>query len=121
MKTSLRSLGGLVLLVLVVSGASQWWQQRHQQTLGTQVAALADAGDIHMLSSDSCVQCVVARRWLQAHGVAFSECSIERDASCQQQFEASRSPGTPVMLVRGQAQVGFSAQRVLQRLQKQPG
>jgi glutaredoxin len=110
-------LWGLVLLVLVVSAASQWWARYSQQTLGQQVAAAAAPGDIRMLSSDTCALCVVARGWLNEHEVPFTECSIERDAACLQLFEATRSPGTPVMLVRGQPQVGFSPQRVLQGLQ----
>ncbi len=115
-----RSLWGLVLLVLAVAVANHWWVQRSQQSLGVQVAAAAAAGDIRMLSSDTCAPCAAARAWMKMHGVAFSECSIERDSQCRQSFEESRSPGTPVLLVRGQAQMGFSPQRVLQRLQ-QPG
>jgi glutaredoxin len=116
-----RSLWGLLVLVLLVVGASRWWAQRHQLSVAEQVAAQAGAGDIHMLSSDHCVQCDLARRWMLEHGVAFSECSIERDARCRQLFEATRAPGTPVVLVRGQAQLGFSAPRVLQRLQRSAG
>ncbi len=85
--------------------------------VGQQVAALARVGDIRMLSSDSCAICVVARGWLQENKVPFSECSIERDAACREAFEATHSPGTPVMVVRGLPQVGFDPQRVLHRLQ----
>ncbi len=73
-----------------------------------------------MLSSDTCALCVAARNWMTEHRVSFTECSIERDADCQRLFADSLAPGTPVLLVRGQAQVGFSPQRVLQRLQR-PG
>lgn len=107
---------GLLVLVLGVSAASQWWVQRQQNKLGQDMATLATAGDIRMLSSDTCALCVVARAWLKDNKVAFSECSIERDTACRQAFEASRSPGTPVLLVRGQTQVGFSPQRVLEGL-----
>ncbi|MDP2004981.1 MAG: hypothetical protein Q8K45_04840 [Rubrivivax sp.] len=71
-----------------------------------------------MLSSDSCSICVVARRWFTTHGVAYSECSIERDAACRADFEATRAPGTPVMLVRGVPQVGFSPERLRQALSR---
>ncbi len=84
------------------------------------MAALAGPTDIQMLSSDRCALCVAAQGWLTAQGVRHTVCSIEREAACQQRFAASGSPGTPVLLVRGQVQVGFSPQRVLQRLQ-QPG
>ncbi len=117
MKTSPRSLFGLVLLLLLVTGLSSWWSGRAQQRLGAQVAALAAAGDIRMLSSEACGVCLTARAWFKQHQVAFQECLIERDAACRAEFEARQAPGTPVLLVRGQAQLGFSPQRVLASLQ----
>lgn len=107
MSVSRGSLFGLALLVLGVSAASQWWAGSHDRRLGREVAALAQPGDIHMLSSDNCAICTVARRWLQEHTVAFSECSIERDPVCRATFEAIGAAGTPVMVVRGRPQLGF--------------
>lgn len=108
------------MLVLAVGAGQQWWARHLQQDLGRQIVVRAGPSDIHMLSSDSCALCVSARVWLKQQQVPFTECSIERDAACRQLFEASRSPGTPVLMVRGQPQVGFSPERVLQRL-AQPG
>ena len=100
-------------MLLAISTANQWWAGREARQLGGQVAALAQPGDIRMLSSESCAICDQARQWFLENRVAFSECLIERDAACKAEFEATRSPGTPVMLVRGQPQVGFSSQRLL--------
>ena len=117
---SRRTLIGMAVVVLATSAASQWWvgyQARQSDAeLGPAVAALAQPGDIRMLASESCAPCRVARQWLIDHRVAFSECLIERDAACRAEFEATRSPGTPVMLVRGQPQLGFSSPRLLQSL-----
>jgi len=122
MKTSRRSWLGLVLLILGISAASQWWGNRHEAAMGQRVAALAAPGDVHMLSSDTCGICVVARQWFTAHGVAYTECSIERDADCRSRFEALHAPGTPVILVRGQPELGFSPARLERRLQSaRPG
>jgi glutaredoxin len=111
-----RSLTGLVLLVLAVAGASQWWAGRQQAELGRSLARLAGPGDLLMISSDTCGVCVAARRWLQAHGVRHAECSIERDADCRARFAALNAPGTPVFLVRGQVQLGFDPARLRARL-----
>jgi len=107
-KPSPRALLGLALLVAAVAGAQQWWAAHRRGDVGSAVAALARPGDIHMISSDDCSICVVARRWFNTHGVAYTECSIERDAACAARFAALGSPGTPVLLVRGQRQLGFS-------------
>jgi hypothetical protein len=117
LNASRRSLVVLAALVLGITAASTWWAGRQEAQIGQQVAALAQPGDILMLSSDTCGLCVVARQWFQQHAVAFSECSIERDAACRAAFEDSRSPGTPVLLVRQRTQVGFNPERLQAALQ----
>ena len=79
---------------------------------GDEVARLASAGDLKMLSSTTCTVCAAARRWFEAHAVPVEECFIERDAACAAQFDATRSPGTPVIVVRGVPQVGFDPERL---------
>jgi glutaredoxin len=117
MPASRISLFGLVLLVLAISGASQWWGHRQEARLGERLARAATPGDLHMLSSDTCAICVVARQWFTQHGVAFSECSIERDPACRAEFERLQAPGTPVILVRGQPELGFNPSRLQSRLE----
>lgn len=116
MNPRLRSALSLIAIVLVVGGATEMWRAWSGARVGTQVAALAAPGDIEMISSDTCPYCVKARAWFGEHGVAFSECSIERDADCAARFRAYMSPGTPLLLVRGNPQVGFSPQRVAKAL-----
>lgn len=112
-----KSLLGLVIVILAASGASQWWAARHESRLGDELAALAGAGDIRMVSSETCVYCRVARQWLGEHRVKFDECLIERDAACRATYERHGAPGTPLMIVKGQAQLGFNAERVRAALQ----
>jgi glutaredoxin len=110
------SIAGLVLLVLMVGAAAQWWAGHSHARLGARMAALARPGDMRALSSRSCAFCTAARQWMRRHGVGFTECFIEADEACAAQFEAARAPGTPLLLARGQVQVGFDAQRVLDSL-----
>jgi glutaredoxin len=116
-RLSRRELLTLGALVLAVTGLSTWWQQHVADGQGPAVAKLARPGDIHMVSSVTCLYCTRAREWFARHEVPISECFIERDAACDQQFRALMAPGTPLLLVRGQAQVGFSPERVLKALQ----
>ena len=116
MNPRLRSTLSLLALVLLVWGASEAWRSWFADRLGRDVAALAQPGDIEMISSDTCVFCAQARTWFNANEVPFTECSIERDEACAARFRALMSPGTPVLLVRGKPQVGFSPQRVVQAL-----
>ena len=115
-----RSLAGLMLLVLLVSGASEWWRARQASALGRQLAQASRPGDIEMLSSVTCVFCERARRWMSLHQVPFQECFIERDADCARRYQALGGRGTPTLLVRGQAQLGFSADQVLAGLRARP-
>lgn len=120
MKPSRRSLWGLAALVLAIGVGQQAWTGWQQGRLGERLAALARPGDIRMLSSTTCVFCKAARQWMAEHRVAFSECFIDTDADCAARFDAVRGSGTPVLLVRGQAQLGFAPERVLEALQRLP-
>ncbi len=107
---------GLLALIVAVGAANQWWFNRKAGEIGAQVAALARPGDIRMLSSETCSVCASARAWFTQNRIAYSECTIERDAACRADFESMRAPGTPVILVRGRPQVGFSPERLRQAL-----
>lgn len=116
----LRSFAVVGTLVLGVGLWVEWWSQRQQALLGSEVAALARPGDIRMLSSETCAACASARAWLREHRVAFDECLIERDAQCRADFEGTRAPGTPVIVVRGVPQAGFDLELLRRGLQRRP-
>ena len=112
-----RSLAALLGLVLAVGAGMQWWGDSSERRQGERLAALAQPGDIRMLSSESCVYCGAARRWMSTHQVKFDECFIERDAPCQTLYDATGAQGTPTLIVRGQLQLGFDAARLLAALE----
>lgn len=111
---------GLAIVIALAALGSQWWAARSEAALAQRIVAAAGAGDIEMLSSNTCAICTLARQWFDRHGVRYRECFIETDAACAQRFEATRSPGTPVILVRGQPQVGFDPRRVDAQLRATP-
>lgn len=116
MRTSARSLIGLAALVGAAALASAGWSAWQAERLGHRVAQSAQTGDIQMISSLTCAYCKEARAWFAAHEVPVEECFIERDAACAARFEALRAPGTPMLLVRGEPQVGFDPARVASAL-----
>jgi glutaredoxin len=118
MVESRRSLLILIGAILLLSAGTQLWDWREQLKLGREMASAAKPGDIMMLASDTCEYCAMARAYMRQHAVPYTECSIERDAQCAARYQGLKSPGTPVMLVRGQAQVGFMPSKVLERLSR---
>jgi glutaredoxin len=116
----LASFATAAVVLVAAYAAMQWWTSQAQVRQGRQMKALAAPGDIQMISSQTCVYCTAARRWMTEHGVAFNECFIETDASCAELYRATLARGTPTLIVRGQLQLGFSPPQVLQRLE-QPG
>jgi len=114
--TRLRSVLSLLAVVLAVGGASEAWRAWSVGRWGEQAAAHAKPGDIQMIASDTCLYCARARDWFAANGVPYSECSIEREEACAARFSALMAPGTPVLVVRGQTQVGFDPQRIARAL-----
>ena len=120
MKPGARSLAALLLLVLVAGAGSQWWQAGSERRQGERLAALAQPGDIRMLSSVTCPFCAAARRWMDEHRVRYDECMIERDTQCNALYQATLARGTPTLLVRGKVQLGFSPERVIDALEATP-
>ena len=91
-------------------------QSRTDKQAGVALAALAKPGDIVMLSSETCGYCQTANRFMTEHRIPFSECFIETDAACAESYRAQQSPGTPMLLVRGERLVGFDAASVVKAL-----
>jgi glutaredoxin len=114
----LRRLAPLALLVAAGWTGVQLLESFSSERIGRELAANAKPGDIMMLSSETCLYCQRARAWFTEHRVVFGECFIERDPACRAAFDALQSPGTPTLVVRGQRQVGFSAERVAQALRQ---
>lgn len=114
MKAKAREMLVLCVVAGAAWGAGQGLKAWQSERLGERVAANAQAGDIVMISSLTCVYCREARQWFTRHEVPFSECFIEQEAACAEAYRRLMAPGTPVLLVRGQRQVGFDARRVAQ-------
>ena len=116
MSDSRRGLFALIVAVLLASGAHAWWQGREQVRLAALIASSSAEGDIEMLSSETCVFCARAREWFGANKVVYKECTIERDKRCEERYAQMGSPGMPVLIVRGQVQVGFSPEMIAKGL-----
>lgn len=119
MKTPLKSLFVLALLVFVAGGTA-WGVREHQRHLvGERVAAAVKPGDIEMYSATSCGICKQAKQWFTTHDIAVKSCEIDRDAECRKRFYALKGRGTPLFMVRGERQVGFDRQRIASALERQ--
>jgi glutaredoxin len=112
----LRRFGPLLLVVAVAWAGMLLLRSWSSESLGKDIAAAAKPGDILMVSSQTCPYCEQARAWFNKHEVTFGECFIETDAACAETYRALQAPGTPTLVVRGQRQVGFSAERVAKAL-----
>ncbi|CAG1017950.1 hypothetical protein BURC_02661 [Burkholderiaceae bacterium] len=118
MAATLRRLAPLLLLVVAGWVGVQLLQSFSSDRIAREMAASAKAGDIMMISSETCAYCKQARAWFTQHQVVFGECFIERDPACAAAYRALQAPGTPTLVVRGQRQVGFSPERVMQALRR---
>ena len=118
MKQMLRRIAPLALVIAAVWTGTQLLHSFGSERIGREMASTAKSGDILMMSSLTCEYCLQARTYFNEHKIAFTECFIERDEACAAAYKALQSPGTPMLVVRGQRQVGFSAERVVQRLRE---
>ena len=111
-----RQLIGLALLLLAITAGTEAWRSHLAARWAAPLVAVARPGDIRLISSVTCTYCTQARQWLTAAGVPFDECFIEREATCAQRFQALGGAGTPLVLVRGQPQLGFTPEQVARAL-----
>lgn len=118
MKQTLRRIASLALLAAAVWTGMQFLHSFSSERVAREMAQSAKPGDIMMLSSVTCTYCLQARTYFQEHQIAFGECFIEHDPACLAAYNALQAPGTPTLVVRGQRQVGFNAERVVQRLRQ---
>lgn len=93
---------------LAATGVRAWVQQQRADDL----RAVTRPGDIRMISQTTCIYCTRAREWLTRHEIPFEECFIDHDSECLAEYNRQGRNGTPMMLVRGQMQRGFDAQRI---------
>jgi len=118
MRASSSSLFGLVVLAGAAVVGLGAWEHVQTERLGARIAGAARPGDIAMISSETCSYCGAARAWFQEHRVNFAECFIETDATCATRYRDLMAPGTPVLVVRGEPQLGFSARRIAAALER---
>jgi glutaredoxin len=114
---------GLISLVLVV-GLTAVSVKAAQKVVDHQRAsalrAVAQPGDIRMLSRTDCGYCTLAHAWMSKHRIPFEECMIDTDAACRAEHERLGTRLTPTVLVRGEVQRGFDARRVTATLAGKP-
>ncbi|RZJ07013.1 MAG: hypothetical protein EOP39_17535 [Rubrivivax sp.] len=108
----------LLVVIALTAGASWAWRGHVAGKDGELLAERVQPGDIRMISSETCGWCTSARRWMKSEGVAFSECFIEKDAQCEEDFRARGGMGTPTLIVRGQTVVGFDRARIIDIIKK---
>ena len=118
MRASGSSLFGLVVAAGAAVVALGAWEHVQTERLGARIAGAARPGDIAMISSETCSYCGAARAWFQEHHVNFAECFIETDAACATRYRDLMAPGTPVLVVRGEPQLGFSVRRIAAALER---
>lgn len=119
MKTPLKSLLVLALLVAATGGTAWGVRAYERHQIGERAAAAVKPGDIEMFSATTCGICKQAKKWFGAHEIAFDSCEIDRDADCRKRFYALKGRGTPLIMVRGERQVGFDRERIASALERQ--
>lgn len=89
-----------------------------------QIAALASqvrAGEVVVYTINECLYCDLAKRWLDQHKVAYTECNMSVDKGCSTAFNSYGANGTPFLVVRGQQmRNGFQTEVFLKLLQQNP-
>jgi glutaredoxin len=118
----------LLIIVLLIVGAYMWkhydighffladeWDESSIASL----AAAVQPGDIVMYSTTSCTYCAQAGAWMERNGFAFTECDMNKESHCENEFLAYGGTGTPYLVVRGHhMKDGFNSDEFLAAMQR---
>lgn len=99
-----KSLAVIVLVVLGISQAWNWWRDEQAAAL---IQLHAKQAEITLYTTSTCPYCAKARAWLTQHSIAWRECNVEREAACMATYESQGAPGVPLVHARGQWHLGF--------------
>jgi len=87
-------------------GLQRWPRERAEVDISS-VAATAQQGEVLMYTWTHCPYCRMARDWLNANRIPFTECDAEARADCAARLEALGGRGVPYFVIRGQHMEGF--------------
>jgi glutaredoxin len=113
---SRNAMWSLALVLLVVVGGSNalsWWRDAQA---ADHIKAKLGQQRITLYTTQSCVYCTKAKRWLSKHDLAWDECDVERDSYCKATFEAQGAPGTPLVRIGAHWSLGFDPAWIAQAL-----
>lgn len=114
-----RALLGLVGLIGVVWGGTQWLDQWRDEQLASATREHSQRVDITLYTTSTCPYCARAMAWLQRHSVRWRECNVETDAACLRTFNAQGAPGVPLVQAGERWHLGFDPRWLAEALATQ--
>jgi glutaredoxin-like YruB-family protein len=69
---------------------------------------------IQMYTTDWCGVCKRAKRYMNQHGIAYTEYDVEKDAARAEEFRLLGGRGVPLILVGSQVMHGFNQEELEQ-------
>ncbi|MFD2368369.1 glutaredoxin family protein [Pseudoduganella sp. GCM10020061] len=64
------------------------------------LASSMNARDVIIFTQPDCAYCEMAKRWLDEHGFAYTECDIGSDPDCAAAYKRYLAVGTPYVVIR---------------------
>lgn len=104
-----RSLLGLLALVGMVWGTTQWVDNWRDARAAQAIREHSQRLDITLYTTSTCPYCAKAIAWLKRHDVRWKECNVETDERCQRTYAAQGSPGVPLVRAGERWHLGFHA------------
>lgn len=117
--------GSIFLIFLLIVGltvlAPEWLIPEDEDPSPEQMLAFKASvrpGDIVMYSTDWCVFCKQAKKWLTLHQIPFHECDIEASSRCESEYEDHAGSGVPLFVLKAREQTavvsGFSKWEIVE-------
>lgn len=98
-----RFLAWTVLAVIAINGAVLLINRARAQIDGS----ASESAEVQIYTTQTCSECLRAKHYLRANGIAYKEFDVEGDMALRKKFYAIGGKAVPLLFVRGRRMEGF--------------
>ena len=108
---------GRWLIACVVVASAAWagkllWTETARQQTSAQAAASTEATEVVLYSTQWCGYCAAARRFMDKHGVPYTELDIEKSTVAHDAYRRLGGKGVPLIVIDEQIVYGYDEARL---------
>lgn len=105
----LRLVSAPMLVLIALVGLGGYWYADHlAKPAGALLVGEAEAKRVEIYTTTDCPYCRQARKYLDEHGIAYTDYNVEQSSESRRKFDEAGGKGVPLLFVNGVRMEGFN-------------